>query len=115
MRDDSGLRREEHARFRSRLERDGWVKIGGQYSRKLPDEWVLRRVTWSGGYVLAHPASGVIAMPCWDWAEWDRHRLVFAEGGCLREARLGAETVHVGRTLCDFSGVEILPDPEAVI
>ncbi len=56
---------------------------------------------------MSHPAAGVIEMPDWEWAEWDRHRLVFAEGGCLREARLGAETVHVGRALCDFNEKEL--------
>ena len=48
----------------------------------------------TGSYTLRHPSAGVIARPDGEWAE------------CLREARLGTETIHVGRSPCDFNGQE---------
>jgi hypothetical protein len=45
-----------------------------------------------GGYELEQPGECKLVFPAWEWAEWDRRRLVWAYGDCLRAARVGIIT-----------------------
>lgn len=118
MRDHSGLRRETYGPgipYRSRMERDGWVvKQGTSRSKRIlektfPQGWVLRRLGWRGGYELENPNEGKLDFPAWEWAEWDRHRLVWADAGRLQAARLGAHKMTAVHTLYDFNNM--VPPP----
>ena len=117
IRDDSGLRRETCAANRpypSRTERDGWVKQGRNrteplFEKALPEGWTLRRVGWNGGYELEHSGQPTLAFPAWEWADWDRRRIVWAESGRLNTARLESHKLGVVRTLYDFNGM-VPPD-----
>jgi hypothetical protein len=91
IRDHSGLRREvdrPHLRFRSREERDGWGGKGGDptaIEKSIRNGWILRKFGWA--------------------AQGDRKRLVWAEKGCLRSARIGSHKLGPVRTLYDFNGM----------
>jgi hypothetical protein len=100
IRDNSGLRRETyrpHLTFSSRYERDGWTTAG----KNLRGGWVLRGRR--KGYELEQPGESTLAFPTWEWADWDRNRLVWAERGCLLAARLGSHKLGPVRTLHDFN------------
>lgn len=113
IRDDSGLRRETYGpklQYKSRFERDGWVtKTTGARRRVLEKTlrhgWILRRTGYRGGYELEQPGEHRLAFPAWEWAEWDRHRIVWTEEGCLRAARVRAHKLQSVRTLYDFNGM----------
>jgi len=108
IRDNSGLRRETYCPRQSRMERDGWDlkdRRNGLFEKSLRNGWILRRMGWSGGYELEQPGECKLE-PAWEWADWDRHRLVWAEGGCLRAARLGIHKLGSVRTLYDFNGMD---------
>jgi hypothetical protein len=113
IRDHSGLRREvdrPHLRFRSREERDGWGGKGGDptaIEKSIRNGWILRKFGWAaqGGYELEQPGECKLPFPGWEWAEWDRKRLVWAEKGCLRSARIGSHKLGPVRTLYDFNGM----------
>jgi hypothetical protein len=60
--------------------------------KALPRGWMLRLRFWESCYELEHVPSKLIkTFPRWGWAEWDRHRLVWAERGCLFAASLDRE------------------------
>ena len=111
IRDNSGLRRETYGplrRYASRLERDGWVaRDSGDrssiFEKSIREGWILRRIGWRGGYELEQPGECKLAFPAWEWAEWDRHRLVWAESGCLRAANVGSHKLGTVHTLRDFA------------
>ena len=118
IRDNSGLHRETYPpdRWRTlscerRMERDGWVAQGGWAAlrpileKTIHEGWVLRRLGWDGEYELEHPREGKLSLPSWECAEWDRHRLVWADKGCLRAARVGRHGLDSVRTLYDFNDV----------
>jgi len=112
IRDNSGFRQEPQRSGppRSRMHRDGWVfkktsdVIKPIFEKTIREGWILRRIGWHGGaYELEQPGECKLKFPTWEWAEWDRNRLVWAEGGCLKTASLGTHkfgTVHV---LNDFN------------
>jgi hypothetical protein len=111
IRDNSGLRREIYGprrRYQSRMERDGWLQKdgcgnGSVFEKAIRHGWVLRKVGRQAGYELERPEEGKLSFPAWEWADWDRQRLVWAEGGCLRAARVGAQKLGAFRTLYDFN------------
>ena len=115
IRDNSGLRRETYGpnlAYRSRMERDGWtLKKGANPSTEFTLEktirggWILRQLGAEGGYELEHRQEGKLPFPAWEWADWDRNRLVWAESGCLRTAKLGSHMASSIRTLYDFNGM----------
>jgi hypothetical protein len=108
LRDDSGMRREEWSRPASRMEREGWKKRDGGYTfeKALPKGWILRRhspYSSSPRHELEQPEDGNrLAFPDWEWADWDRTRLVWAESGKVRAAQLGSHKLGTVRTLKDF-------------
>ena len=108
IRDESGLRRETYrpkVPYRSRLERDGWVCRNKSMilEKDIGRGWILRRTGGDAAYELERPAECKLEFPSWEWADWDRHRLVWAEGGRLRTARLGTDKLGPVRTLYDFN------------
>jgi hypothetical protein len=110
IRDNSGLRRESKRPRQSRMERDRWVLKKGSIDSQVFEKTVragsiLRRIGWSGGYELEQPGECKLAFPAWEWADWDRQRLVWAESGCLLSARLGSHKLGTIRTLYDFNGM----------
>jgi hypothetical protein len=83
-----------------------WGKAGWQFreeldaagervrlrEKELPRGWVLRRRPLAG-YELEHAPSKLLRQyPFWEWAEFDRNRLVWAERGCLFASALDRET-----------------------
>lgn len=113
IRDNSGLRRETYGPnrpYRSRMERDGWVvQKGGAsdpvFEKTIGEGWILRRIGWRDRYELEQPGECKLEFPAWEWAEWDRQRLLWANGGCLRAARIGTHKLGSVRTLYDFNGM----------
>ena len=115
IRDNSGLQRETygpHLAYRSRMERDGWVqekrpkpKMQHIFKKRIGDGWILRQLGFDGGYELENRQQEKLPFPVWEWAEWDRGRLVWADSGCLHAATLGSHTLGDVRTLCDFNGM----------
>ena len=112
LRDDSGFRRERYCPKQSRLERDGWIfKKTSDFTKPIFEKtiregWILRSIGWQGGaYELEQPGECKLEFPAWEWAEWDRKRLVWAEGGCLKTASLGTHKLGTVHVLCDFTGM----------
>ena len=115
IRDNSGLRRETYGpsvSYRSRMEREGWILTTGTrpatkpiFEKALREGWILRRLGSHDGYELEHPHEGKLSFPAWEWAEWDRHRLVWADSGCLRTAQVGTHKVGTVHTLYDFNSM----------
>jgi hypothetical protein len=112
IRDNSGLRRETYGpnrQYQSRMERDGWVAKKGRngliFEKNVREGWILRRDDRKGGYELEQPGECKLAFPAWEWAEWDRQRLVWADGGCVRTARIGTHTLGSINTLADFKSM----------
>jgi hypothetical protein len=116
LRDDTNLKRVFIRPAPSRMERDGWVrretgrktKAFFSYEKHLPEGWTLRlrQNFLNHQYELEQPEHGVILeFPPWEWADWDRRRLAWAEQGCLRAATLEARNLGVIKTLYDFNGI----------
>lgn len=113
IRDGSGLRRVEYRPALSRRERAGWVQkqtpAGYMHEKALPKGWTLRE-TERHRYELEQPEDEIkLSFPTWEWAEWDRSRLVWAEDGLLRAAKLGAHKLGTIRTLYDFNAMNLPP------
>ena len=75
--------------------------------KELPRGWILRFRPLAG-YEFEHTRSKLLRQfKCWEWAEFDRNRVVWAEKGGLfaaapdREAGVGAPTL-----LHDFNAMK---------
>ncbi|MDP9115371.1 MAG: hypothetical protein M3O20_17045, partial [Acidobacteriota bacterium] len=79
--------------------------------KTIREGWILRRIGWNGSYELEQPGECKLQFPTWEWAEWDRKRLVWAEGGCLKTAALGSHKLGSVRTLYDFNGMVPIARP----
>jgi hypothetical protein len=106
-----------------RLLRDGWVYPEAYLGydvleRRLPDGWVLRKIAHAQidsspgkGYdweehELIHDTRGFrLRFPRWEWAERDRQRLVWAEGGKLFAGSVGETGLHDTAELMNFNGM----------
>ena len=111
VRDDGLLRRSGIRPARSRAEREGWTAKSDRVSEKtLPEGWVLRRITRHAKpdrHEVEQSEAGLkLSFPTWEWADWDRKRLVWAESGCLRAAKLGSRGLGKACTLQDFSAMK---------
>jgi hypothetical protein len=113
IRDESGLRRESYEPGYSRMERNGWIKKGTAYDpiyeRAIGCGWTLRRTGRESGHELERPGELRLKFIQWEWADWDRHRLVWAEAGSLRTATLSQRGPGDSTILYDFN----LPMPGA--
>lgn len=78
----------------------GWTSTKGRR-----DGWTLRqsvRYPKKDRFTLEREGA-VIELPGCEWADWDRDRLVWAESGCLRAAKVRAGKLVAVRTLYDFN------------
>jgi hypothetical protein len=118
-----------------RLQRDGWRFIERRatstgpdadkvdvFEKSAGDGWVLRKLA----HATSHPPSGtgcyydehelenwrageVAKHPRWEWADLDRNRLVWAEGGKLRSAHVTNHGLATPLELYDFNGMRFEP------
>lgn len=115
-----------------RLQRDGWRLASESsdqddhlsiFEKRLPDGWILRKVAHAtikhpvgkGCYFdthsLHHRQSKIdVDCPDWEWADWDRHRLVWINAGILftcdgvfRISRDGQRDEGSDQQLSDFN------------
>ena len=87
--------------------RDEFDATGDRVSlreKELPSGWILR-LRPQAGFELEHTRSKVVRqLQGWEWAEFDRNRLVWAEKGCLFGAALDHKTGAGSPTLLyDFN------------
>ncbi len=110
-----------------RLQRDGWAmqhsaRVDGgrvtRFDKRLDDHWVLRKLAHS---TLFRPAGRsvhfdrhqlwnartgeTVDLPAWEWADLDRGRLVWAEGGRLFAARVARRGLGAAELLHDFNAL----------
>lgn len=115
IRDSAPLRRESHVlnrAFPSSLERDVWIDRRPNrweilYEKELGHCWILRAAGEPRRYELEQRGRAPQACPNWEWADWDRHRLVWTESGCLRAASLEPEGLGPSRVLMDFRTITL--------
>jgi hypothetical protein len=112
-----------------RLQRDGWTlrrhfnedrEHGcSVFEKVLPKGWILEKTAHAtihhalgkGCYYdthrLVHPERDLIQNQTdWEWADWDRHRLVWMKGGILYAARMTSKGPGFARKLYDFNLME---------
>lgn len=111
--------------YYNRLQRDGWTMDKDEYQgatlfeKKLPKSWLLRKLAFAeigappgrGCYWDAHElrhesTDTVLAFPEWEWADFVDGRLVWANEGQLRTARLGAGKLLGEKLLHDFNDMK---------
>lgn len=109
----------------NRLQRDGWKMQKHEYRgatlfvKALPDGWKLRKLAFSGidkppgkgvywdAHELKHEPTGTfLDFPKWEWADYDRGRLVWAVDGQLRTARLEDGKLGREKLLHDFNDMK---------
>ena len=111
--DTNELRRDSKQPAPTRMERDGWVRksklreAAHVFEKAISKGWILRktvRYPRRDRYEIEHQENGLkLQIPTSDWVDWDRNRLVWAEAGCLRAAKLGQQKMGTVRTLHDFN------------
>jgi hypothetical protein len=113
IRDESGLRRESYDPGYSRMGRDGWIRKSSLYDpiyeKAIGCGWTLRKAGRSSGHELELPGKLKLKFSRWEWADWDRNRLVWTEAGSLRTAALSQQGPGDATILYDFN----LPKPGA--
>lgn len=106
-----------------RLQRDGWEMINDVhpangytlFQKPLTKGWLLKKKANEGmgtkpgqacyhdTHSLIHPKKGLkIPCPDWEWADLDRHRLVFVKGGILYATTMEDEGLGPIKELHDF-------------
>jgi hypothetical protein len=116
--------------YHARLQRDGWEKRPELSEREsiivfdkvVSDSWILRkrahamatRTPGRGVYFdehdLVNTSTGETSpRPAWEWADVDRDRLVWAEGGQLWTGRLAMTGLENVRMLHDFNPLRFEP------
>lgn len=106
-----------------RLLRDGWQLVAedtdrGILEKDLWHSWRLRKIAHTSidppvgrgcywdEHCLVQPANGrLLAYPEWEWAERDRHRLVWAAGGKLFAGMIQEDGLTDVAELCDFNAM----------
>lgn len=105
-----------------RLLRDGWrlVSTPGQnivtFEKELTHDWVLRKLChaqihspvgkgcyWDEHFLANVHTHTLIPLASWEWADVDRNRLVWAEQGMLKAAKIGPDGLEEVATLFDFN------------
>jgi hypothetical protein len=119
LRNDTNLKRVFVRPAPSRAERDGWMRketnrktnVFVVFEKQLPKGWTLRlRQNYlkdkKDKYELEQSERGLrLEFLTWEWADWDRKRLVWAEQGRIRAASLGPKGLGAAPTLHDFNEV----------
>lgn len=87
--------------------REGGADLRLYCEKALPEGWTLKRITRftkADRHELEQLETGLkLSFPVWEWADWNRNRLVWAESGCLRAAKLRSQGPVQIRTLQDFN------------
>jgi hypothetical protein len=121
VRDTTEVRRDVSG-VRPQICHDRWAEAGWRFhdeidaaglkqrvrEKELPRGWILRLKSRWDDYELEHVRSKAVwPFPGWGWAELDRHRLVWAEKGCLFTAALDREQgVGAPKLLHDFNDMK---------
>ena len=115
-----------------RLQRDGWklirhAKAGSDdgysvFQKPLPLGWYLEKTAHAtidrpvgkGCYYDTHrlvqpDRDLALDFPDWEWADFDRRRLVWSERGLLRAAALMRNGPDFMKDLCDFNDMSFKP------
>lgn len=108
IRDESGLHRAPARPYDDRMELRGWKVTNREnrvpnFEKTVDRDWILRRIGYEGGYELERPGEAKFQFPSWEWADWDRSRLVWTDAGKLLTAKLKTRELGAVKTLCDFS------------
>lgn len=112
-----------------RLQRDGWqlqardtrnrLDASAIFIKTLPGGWQLlkhcheqvgapqgKSCYWDEHGLIA-PDGSTQALPNWEWAEWIDDRLIYAESGCLFDARFDSRSgIGEAQLLHDFNGYQ---------
>ncbi|MCX6923745.1 MAG: hypothetical protein NT154_11140 [Verrucomicrobia bacterium] len=105
--------------YYNRLLRDGWTlrqeqPIGGAHAvfdKPVGHGLILRKFCWAEDgdhdrHALVEMQGQLVQdFPHWQWADLDRRRLVWAEGGRLFSAYVRRNGIRDPRELVDFSGM----------
>lgn len=114
--------------YYTRLVRDGWIRVtefGHRldactvFERALPGGWTLRKFaheqigapagkgcTWDE-HELEHTSAGLLLdRPDWEWADIDREWIVWASGGAIYRAAMGAGGPEQARRLTDLNAMQ---------
>jgi hypothetical protein len=115
-----------------RLQRDNWQYIdrisSGNcermdiFEKSLKKGWVLRKFAhaelyhiegkgcyWDEHELCHRPSGTTLSYPDWEWAEWDRNRLVWAEKGCLYKGSLRSNRLQDIQLIYDFNDMTFTP------
>src|SRR5207253_1921278 len=115
-----------------RLTRDGWVfkertamsrnRDVTVFEKRISDLWMLRKFAhgatgppkgkgcYYDEHELEHTRTGAkIDGQTWEWADLDRHRLVWAQDGKLYAGRLGTKGMGRVSELHDFNSMTFEP------
>jgi len=115
-----------------RLQRDGWTclsrnKLGAWndldvFEKPLKAGWLLRKLAhaeigappgkgcyWDEHELEHHTAGVTLKYPQWEWADWDRDRLVWSTDGCLYTGDLGHNDLKDVRLLYNFNDLHFEP------
>ncbi len=102
----------------------GWTAIRGSYQRRGVDHpvtigyeklvgcgWFLRHLLGSSSnYTICNQdTTETCELPGWQWADWDRHRLVWAEQGKLFAGEVADSGIINQRELYDFNSLRFAP------
>lgn len=116
-----------------RLGLNGWKKVATpkeiktpstSFEKQLPGGWTLikhvnddpnpQENVFGETHTLSNEALAIQRhRPFWEWADWDRHRLVWIERGKLWAATLGPENLTDAKLLKDFDEYKF--DPNLVV
>lgn len=102
-----------------RLIKEGWELIEHQNNiaifEKTLGDWVLRKIAHAGTntpdgkgcywdeHILNYKKKLTIDGANWEWADFDKKTVVFAEKGCLFRAKISADFMAKPKKLIDFS------------
>ena len=109
---------------------NGWTKIATpagintastSFEKKLPGGWrLIKHVNddpdpqeniFGEAHTFANDVHAIHQhRPLWEWADWDRHRLVWTERGKLWAANLGEKGLTDAKILKDFDEYKFDPD-----
>ena len=114
-----------------RLQRDGWQLINKQrskdssvtiFDKPLNKGWTLRKYAhaacystpgrgcyWDEHELINSSQSIVCHYSDWEWADWDRHRLVWAKQGYLYSGRLSQNGLQEEQVIYDFNPLKFEP------
>lgn len=117
--------------YSERLIRDGWTRCAdiqsstcnrvSVFEKVLSDGWILAKLVhqastgqdespyWEEHELISADRAAVHSLPDWEWADWDRYRLVWATEGRLATGELGENGIEAVSIIYDFNGMKFEP------